>query len=323
MKAPSKTAAIPTLLRTLALPTIVFLGRRNAVGAAEANTTVTYRHNATGLNVLHLECPQNGTKLNGTDYSRPMCRVETALTEQCLWTVTTLAYNPLEGPYFRASADDDFMDIYNCGGENIFDDDDNSTNTAAQRTSSTQGLATVTCDAACTCETGSYPGLTDETGEVLGYTTTFEPDGGLCEVISTQPGRVGPSTPPGPPIYISGASLGPAEHLHIVCDGKENEEQMLGGCQIHSGSFGGFTSLQSSELWEFKYFSCVESDCVLVCPYICNNCTVVSEDGSTTRECEASTTDPSSDASSSRISMWQLLLAFGLVASTGTGAILA
>lgn len=140
MKTPS---SITTLL---ALPTMLFLGPNiHAISAAvtnetETHMTVTYHQNVSGLDVLQLQCPQDGAMLEGANYLRPMCKIEEPIVNTCLWNTGSqedLAYDPAVGPYFRPTADSDFLDIYNCDDGDIFGpeggDSDNVTTSTSKK----------------------------------------------------------------------------------------------------------------------------------------------------------------------------------------------
>lgn len=145
-----------------------------------------------------------------------------------------------------------------------------------------EGAVTVTCDAACTCDTGSYNGTVDEDGNRY-WSDEFFPDGQSCPVISMQPGeQVGPSSPAMPPKQFSGASVGPNEYMQVWCDGGDEDEALFGNCEFEGDGFSSWDSFKSTE-WEYRFYNCTDSwRCLVICPSICT-CTVMTttSDGTT------------------------------------------
>lgn len=313
------SSSISSSLLVLTAISLFLLGlSRKCMSAAddtnEADTymTFTYQQNASGLNFIRLQCPQDGNN----NYSRNMCKIieESMDTYTCSWSTSSAdeqvyafsdVYDRWEGPYFRPSSGSDYMDIYNCDG------------TGDESTSYDMlGMVTVTCDEACTCETGSH---TDKHSYSVSHST--ELDGESCALLSAQPGHVGPvGTFWQPTVIFGSSSLAPDEHIQVICTGEEEELQMAARCEIPGGTFASMVGWKrSSEIWNFSYFDCVEDDCWMKCPMVCNDCTVVANDGSSIRDCNYYAYEPyafeTSGTSSSFVVMWIFLVAVAVSAA--------
>lgn len=234
-------------------------------GSCPVQRTVTYQYNTSNFKAVQLRCDSS----NSTEVTwRPMCTIE-KYGQSCTGAYTSKSLD--SPPYFRPTNGDDFAHLVDCGYKEYGGSDNGSTVVAPY-----EGAVTITCDTACTCETGSYPTMMDANGNLDWSETRFIPDGGSCPVISMQPGeQVGPASPPMPLKYFSGTNVGPGEHMQVWCDGGDGDEALYGGCE--SEGFSSWSSLESIE-WFFGYHNCTDGgSCLVTCPSICT-CTVVVTD---------------------------------------------
>lgn len=240
-------------------------------GSCPIQKTVTYQYDTSDRKGVELRC--DGT--NSTEVTwRPMCTIQ--MYGQSCWRAWDDDCLDIP-PYFRPTNGNNYARLGYCSNSELDDDDYHDDDGTAPY----EGALTITCDAACTCETGSYATpTTDAYGNVISYTDQFFPDGGSCPIISTQPGeQVGPSLPYRPPKYFSGANVRQGDQMQVWCVGGDDEKAALyGECESGDWAFGYSTSFKSTELY-YGYKDCIAggNSCLVTCPSICT-CTVVTTD---------------------------------------------
>lgn len=144
-----------------------------------------------------------------------------------------------------------------------------SDNFIAQDCEAEQQICTFVCDGVCGCETGVL--VTDGGG-------SFEPDGGTCEIVSTNPGSV-PTEPPtaapsGSPTFdvaeatlYSATDMQEPSALRFRCDNVD----MVGSPESYCDVIQGSLSYQISDDLSWGWTNCDENggDCIVACSPVC------------------------------------------------------